>query len=158
MVRWRINWFKTLESFLTDCVGGSNDRFTNTKCDTKHYKTNYNNNNNGSLGDLSQHLQTSAQLQQKQEDFKLPACTLNALNVENELAAAAEINTTTTIEDNQNLSFTRWWFMLMQQTINYNYSNILQRTNAATATTTTSLPTAFLDELLGNVANIFSSE
>lgn len=107
-------------------------------------------------------MQTSTQLQQiqneqqqKQQDLKAQAFTRNALNAKSE-ATAEETNTT--IVDNQTLSFTRWWFMLMQQTINYNYSNILQRTNVATTTTATSLPTAFLDELLGNVANIFSSE
>lgn len=108
---------------------------------------------------MQQHLQTSTQLQQKQQYFQLQVSRRNALNAESELAAEETNTTTTTIEDNQNLSFTRWWFMLMQQTINYNYSNILQRTNAATAAATaTSLPAAFLDELLGNVANIFSSE
>uniref|UniRef100_W8ARW1 Uncharacterized protein n=1 Tax=Ceratitis capitata TaxID=7213 RepID=W8ARW1_CERCA len=176
MVRWRINWFKTLESFLTDYVAGSNSRFKKSKSSGKNNYNNNNNNNynadNTSFSELQQQLQTTLLMQQLQNQQQLQHEELDLkLQTSKRCTSVADTNempaaeAQTTIGDNQNLCFTRWWFMLMQQTIKYNY-NMLQRTNAAATTTTTStaatattsLPTAFLNELLGNVTNIFSSE
>lgn len=129
---------------------------------TKCSKNNYNN-NNIVIRDLQQQLQTSAQQLQIQNEQQMEQQQhrehdLKLLAAEPETQALAETNTTV-MENNQNLCFTRWWFMLMQQTINYNYNNnynnILQRANAATAS---NLPTAFLNELLGNVTNILPNE